>query len=189
MRYDAHQRDRRVQQRVLEQVARERLVVRLGDPHRIQRPRRLAPPVHRRELLQPRRRELERPHGPIEEEGDRLAVLEGVEELDPCAVEARSVREPNRARDCAPLVPPGAADDLGRKRLAHPLQEPVHRVQVVKQAAQEALRERAHDVGVARADCRLDLLGLAASRRSGPEGRRRRGRSRQGRSTVRTRGR
>ena len=71
-------------------------------------PRPPAAAVHRRELLQPRRRELERVHLLGEEELDRLAVLERLEELDPRAVDARAVREAHRAVDRAPLVPPVA---------------------------------------------------------------------------------
>ena len=70
--------------------------------------------------------------------------------------------EPETAR---PSFHQSPATTSAGQRLAHPLEQPVHHVEVVEQAAEEALGEGAHDVGVARADGRLDLLGLAAAGR------------------------
>src|SRR5207247_2660698 len=111
-----------------------------------------------------RRRELERMHLFGEHEPDRLAVLERLEQLDPGAVDARAVLQAERSEDRASLVPPIAADDLRRQRLAEPLEHAVHDVEVVEEAAEEALAEGAHDVRVAGADGALDLRGLLASR-------------------------
>src|SRR5262249_57601858 len=83
--------------------------------------------------------------------------------LDPGAVDTGAVPEAQRAVDRAPLVPPVAADDLRGQGLTEPLEHPVDNVQVVKEAAEEALAEGAHDVLAPRAHRLLDLLGLLAA--------------------------
>src|SRR5438105_8085724 len=114
-------------------------------------------------LLEPRGRELERVHLFREHELDRLAVLERPEYLNPRSVDARAVLQPQRSVDGATLVPPVACDDLRRQRLAQTPKHPVHDVEIVEEAAQEALAEGADDVLVTRADRVLDLLGLPAA--------------------------
>src|SRR5713226_7100044 len=92
------------------ELARERLVVGPHDPHLVGPPVGATAAVDGRALLQPRRRELERANGVREEERDRLAVLERVEELDPRPVYPSSVLQPEGAVDRAALVPPVAPD-------------------------------------------------------------------------------
>ena len=98
--------------------------------------------VDARRLAQPRRRDRERPHRVGEVEPDRLLVLVHVEELDPRAVPAGAVREPHRPGQRLTAGPGVAAGDGRRQRLAHPLEHPVHHVDLVDQAAEEAARER-----------------------------------------------
>ena len=79
-------------------------------------------------------------------------------------------REPFASRiapvDRAPLVPPVARDDLRRQRLAHPLEQAVHDVQVVHQAARgSSPRTRARRPASPEPTACLHLLGLAAARR------------------------
>ena len=96
----------------------------------------------------------------VEHELDRLAVLEGVEQLDPGAVDAGAVLQAQRTVDRPAAVPPVAADDLSRERLTEPFERTVDDAQVVQQAAEEALAERADDVLRAGADRLLDLFCL-----------------------------
>ena len=84
-------------------------------------------------------------------------------------IQARSAREPFASRKAPVTARPSChqcpVDDLRGKRLAEPLEQPVHDVEVVDHGAQVALGERAHGVGIAGADGLLDLLGLAAAGR------------------------
>ena len=68
------------------------------DAGGVRLPSALAAAVDRRVLPQPRRRERERAHRVGEDERDRLAVLERVEQPDPGDVAAGAVREPERPR-------------------------------------------------------------------------------------------
>ena len=120
--------------------------------------------VDARRLAQPRRRDGERPHRVGEVEPDRLLVLVHVEELDPRAVPAGAVREPRRPRERLSAGPGVASGDGRRQRLAHPLEHPVHHVDLVDQAAEEAARERHDRVVVVDAHGLLHLRRLVGPR-------------------------
>src|SRR5205085_10271054 len=80
-------------------------------------------------------------------------------------VDSSTVLQAEGAVDGPSLVPPIASDDARGKRLAQPLEHSVHDVQVVQEAAQQALAERTDDILVARADGARNLLGLPPARR------------------------
>src|SRR5207302_2909478 len=92
------------------ELAREARAVELRGADGVRGRVALAPAVERRVLLEPRRRERQRPDRVGEEERDLLPVLVRREELDPGAVPAGAVLQADRAADRAAVVPPIAAD-------------------------------------------------------------------------------
>ena len=142
------------------ELAGEGLLVGRGDPNDVGSTVSLAPAIDGRMLLEPGGRKGQRSDRVGEEEGDRLSVLERVEELDPGAVPASAVGQPDRSRHGSALVPPVAGYDLGRERLSHLFEQPVDDVQVVHETPEVALGERPDGIGVAGAHGRLDLLGF-----------------------------
>src|SRR3954462_12761200 len=97
--------------------------------------------VERRRLLEPRRRKAERVNLFGEIESHRLAVLVDVEQLDPGAVPACTVCEAHGSGHSLTFIPPVAVEHLGGQGPAKPLQQAVHDVDVVDEAAEERALE------------------------------------------------